>query len=114
LRCKSCEWKTKLPFVPAAPLWMCPAVIDETLCYCNCKYFVVLLNLSVAMAVELFVGTSFDPINISAEKVVILGPELVYHLQDDKVAKRNNAVNKLNTFHDYFFVERIYIIVKHN
>jgi hypothetical protein len=40
-----------------------------------------LLNLSVAvpMAVELFVGTSFDPINISAEKVVILGLELVYH-----------------------------------
>jgi hypothetical protein len=32
--------------------------------------FVVLLNLSVAVpiAVELFVGTSFDPINIAAEK----------------------------------------------
>jgi hypothetical protein len=68
--------------------------------------FVVLLNLSVAipMAVELFV--SFDPINISAEKVVILGPWVgLSSLQDDKVAKRNNAVNKLNTFfHDYFFL----------
>jgi hypothetical protein len=57
-------------------LWMCPAVIDETLCVTVIvNTFVVLLNLSVAvpMAVELF-GTSFDPINISAEKVVILGP----------------------------------------
>jgi hypothetical protein len=55
----------------------CPAVIDETLCVTVIvNTFVVLLNLSVAvpMAVELFVGTSFDPINISAEKVVILGP----------------------------------------
>jgi hypothetical protein len=57
------------------------------------------------MAVELFVGTSFDPINISAEKVVILGPWVgLSSLQDDKVTKRNNAVNKLNTFHDYFFL----------
>jgi hypothetical protein len=66
--------ETMLPFVPAAPLWMCPAVIDETLCVTVIvNTFVVLLNLSVAvpMAVELFVGTL--PITFT-EKVVILGP----------------------------------------
>jgi hypothetical protein len=60
----------------------------------------VVLNLSVAVpiAVELFVGTSFDPINIS-RKVVILGPGVdSSSLQDDKLTKRNNAVNKLINF----------------
>jgi hypothetical protein len=52
----------------------------------------------VPIAVELFVGTSFDPINISAEKVVILGPEVDSSSQDDKLTKRNNAVNKLINF----------------
>jgi hypothetical protein len=57
-------------------------VIDATLCVTVIvNTFVVLLNLSIAVpiAVELF-GTSFDPINISAEKVVILCPELIHHL----------------------------------
>jgi hypothetical protein len=59
----------------------------------------VVLNLSVAVpiAVELFVGTSFDPINIS-RKVVILGPGVDSSSQDDKLTKRNNAVNKLINF----------------
>jgi hypothetical protein len=59
------------PFVPAVPLWMCPPVIDDKSCVTVIvNIFVVLLNLSVAVpiAVELFVGTSFDPINIAAEK----------------------------------------------
>jgi hypothetical protein len=66
----------------SSPLWMCPPVIDDKSCVTVIvNTFVVLLNLSVAVpiAVELFVGTSFDPINISAEKVVILGPELIHH-----------------------------------
>jgi hypothetical protein len=85
---------------------LCGCVLDETLCVTVIvNTFVVLLNLSVAVPMaELFVGTSFDPINISAEKVVILGPELVYHVQDDKVTKRNNAVNKLNNFFMIIFL----------
>jgi hypothetical protein len=73
--------ETTPPFVPAVPLWMCPPVIDDKSCVTVIvNTFVVLLNLSVAVpiAVELFVGTSFDPINIS-RKVVILGPELIHH-----------------------------------
>jgi hypothetical protein len=75
-----------------------------------------LLNLSVAThGSGIVCWTSFDPINISAEKVVILGPWVgLSSLQDDKVTKRNNAVNKLNNFFHDYFVERIYIIVKHN
>jgi hypothetical protein len=85
---------------------MCPDVIDDKSCVTVIvNTFVVLLNLSVAVpiAVELFVGTSFDPINIAAEKVVILGPGVdSLSLQDDILTKRNNAVNKLINF---FIVE---------
>jgi hypothetical protein len=77
-------------------------VIDDKSCVTVIvNTFVVLLNLSVAVpiAVELFVGTSFDPINIAAEKVVILGPGVdSLSLQDDILTKRNNAVNKLINF----------------
>jgi hypothetical protein len=66
------------PFVPAVPLWMCPDVIDDKCVTVIVNTFVV-LNLSVIPIVELFVGTSFDPINIAAEKVVILGPELIHY-----------------------------------
>jgi hypothetical protein len=63
----------------SSPLWMCPDVIDDKCVTVIVNTFVV-LNLSVVpIAVELFVGTSFDPINIAAEKVVILGPELIHY-----------------------------------
>jgi hypothetical protein len=56
------------------------------------------LSVAVPIAVELFVGTSFDPINIAAEKVV-LGPEVdSSSLQDDRLTIKNNAVSKLINF----------------
>jgi hypothetical protein len=82
-------------------LYGCVRLIDDKSCVTVIvNTFVVLLNLSVAVpiAVELFVGTSFDPINISAEKVVILGPEVDSSSLQDKLTKRNNAVNELINF----------------
>jgi hypothetical protein len=78
LATRAVNGKTTLPFVPAV-LYGCPDVIDATLCV-TVNTFVVLNLSTVPIAVELFAGTSFDPINISAEKVVILCPELIHHL----------------------------------
>jgi hypothetical protein len=67
--------------------------------------FVVLLNLSIAVPiVELFAGTSFDPINIS-EKVVILCPGVDSSslLQDDKLTKEINENKLINFFMVIFF-----------
>jgi hypothetical protein len=70
LRYKSSEWKNYAPFVPAALMDVSDVIDDKSCVTVIVNTFVVLLNLSVAVpiAVELFVGTSFDPINIAAEK----------------------------------------------